>query len=199
MTTRRQRVFLLVPSVMAFFLGCGQNQNRALEHSPIVCPATDRAKVLAAAQRVVQGMHFVIDEFDLQTGYIKTRPLSGAQGFELWRSDSVGMFNAVEANLHSIRRIAELRITEHEGDIHINCAVATQRLNMPSRPISSSAQAYRIHSDSSRAIQRLKLTPAQEKDMIWIDLGPDRRLARRILNRIRRRLADDQAPMDSQT
>ena len=134
-------------------------------------------------------MYFVIDEADLQTGYIKTLPLSGAQGFELWRSDSAGMFNTVEASLQSIRRTAELQITAHDKDVHINCVVTTQRLNMPGRQASSSSQAYRIHSDSTRAIQRLKLTPAQERNMVWTDLGPDQRLAQRILNRIRRRLS----------
>ena len=194
-----QRPFSFVLVVLIFLLGCAQNPSRVPELRPIVCPAADQAQVLAAAQQAVTSMHFVIDEIDLQTGYIKTLPLSGAQGFELWRSDSVGMFNAVEANLHSIRRIAELRITQRDKNIHLKCVVATQRLNLPDRQVSSSAHAYQIHSDSSRAIQRLKFTPEQERNMEWIDLGPDQRLAQRILDKIRKQLSETQIPLDSKT
>jgi hypothetical protein len=199
MTTTRQNPSLSVLIVIAFLLGCAQSPSRESGLSCIVCPETGRAQAFAAVQQAVKSMYFVIDEADLQTGYIKTLPLSGAQGFELWRSDSVGMFNAIEASLQSIRRTAELKITAHDKDIHINCVVTTQRLNMPGRQASSSSQAYRIHSDSSRAIQRLKLSPEQERNMVWIDLGHDQRLAQRILDRIRRRLSDAQIPVDSQT
>ena len=194
-----QRPFSFVLVVMMFLLGCAQNPTSVPVPRPIICPGADQAQVLAAAQQAIKSMHFAIDVIDLQAGYIKTLPLSGAQGFELWRSDSVGMFNAVEANLHSIRRIVELRITQHDKSIHLNCAVATQRLNMPNSQVSSSAHAYRIHSDSSRAIQRLKLTPAQERNMEWIDLGPDQRLAQRILDRIRKQLSETQISLDSKT
>ena len=199
MATTGQKPFSCVLVGMIFLLGCVQNPTSVPAPHPIVCPATDQAQVLAAAQQAITGMHFVIDQIDLQTGYIKTLPLSGAQGFELWRSDSVGMFNAVEANLHSLRRIAELNITQHDKNIHINCVVATQRLTLPDRQVSSSAHAYRIHSDSSRSIQRLKLTPEQERNMEWIDLGPDHRLAQRILDRIRQQLSETQISLDSQT
>ena len=199
MTTTRQNPFLSVLVAMAFLWGCAQSPSRESDLSRIVCPETGQGQAFAAAQQAVRSMYFVIDEADLQTGYIKTLPLSGAQGFELWRSDSVGMFNAIEANLQSIRRIAELQITAHDKDIHINCVVTTQRLNMPGRQVSSSSQAYRIHSDSSGAIQRLKLTPEQERNMVWIDLGPDQRLAQRILDRIRKQLSAAQIPVDSPT
>ena len=198
MTTTRQNRCLSVLVVMAFLLGCAQNPSRESGLSQIVCPATGPAQAFAAAQLAVKSMYFVIDEADLQTGYIKTLPLSGAQGFELWRSDSAGMFNAIEASLQSIRRTAELQITAQDKDIHINCVVTTQRLNMPGRQASSSSQAYRIHSDSSRDIQRLKLTPAQERNMVWTDLGPDQRLAQRILDRIRQQLKTS-IPEDKQT
>jgi hypothetical protein len=194
-----QRPFSFVLVVMMFLLGCAQSPTSVPDPRPIICPGADQPQVLAAAQQAIKSMHFVIDVVDLQAGYIKTLPLSGAQGFELWRSDSVGMFNAVEANLHSIRRIAELKITQHDKSIHLNCTVATQRLNMPNSQVSSSAHAYRIHSDSSRAIQRLKLTPTQERKMEWIDLGPDQRLAQRILDRIRKQLSETQISLDRKT
>jgi hypothetical protein len=194
-----QRPFPCVLVIMMFLLGCAQSPSSVPALRPIICPDADQPQVLAAAQQVIKGMHFVIDQIDLQTGYIKTLPLSGAQGFELWRSDSVGKFNAAEANLHSIRRIAELKITQHDKSIHLNCTVATQRLNMPNSQVSSSAHAYRIHSDSSRAIQRLKLTPTQERNMEWIDLGPDQHLARRILDRIREQLSGTLMSQDCKT
>ena len=184
------RLIILCFVVLTLLTGCGQSPRAETELEPLVCPASEQDQAFAAAQQAIKGMCFSIDVADRQAGYIRTLPLSGAQGFELWRSDSVGAFNALEANLHSIRRIAEISITAREDDLHINCTVETQRLNMPAREVTSSAQAYRIHSDSSKAIQKLKLTPAQERTMMWVSLGPDELLAQRILDRIRMRLSE---------
>ena len=180
----KQRSPLCSLITLAFLFGCAQDPGPALELSPIECPVADRAQAFAAAQQALRLMYFTVDVADEQAGYIKTLPLSGAQVFEVWRSDSVGVFNAMEANLHSLRRTAELQITEQGDNIEINCNVTTQRLNLPGRQVTSSAQAYRIHSDSARAIQKLKLTPQQERNMMWTDLGPDQRLAQRILERV---------------
>lgn len=185
MKTRIRQGLPLRPLIaLTFLLGCAQNPSPEFELSPIVCPATNRAQAFAAAQQALRLMYFTVDVADEQSGYIKTLPLSGAQAFEVWRSDSVGAFNATEANLHSLRRTAELQITEQDDEIEINCTVTTQRLNLPGRQVTSSAQAYRMHSDSARAIQKLKLTPEQERNMMWTDLGPDQRLAQRILERV---------------
>jgi hypothetical protein len=41
-----------------------------------------------------------------------------------------------------------------------------------------------MFSESSPALQRIKLNPEQKADMAWIDLGKDRQLAAEILKRI---------------
>lgn len=197
-TTGRQQPFILLVVVLGF-IGCAQSPIAKTDLAPVICPATEQARAFAAALDVVRHMHFGIDKADPRAGYIKTLPLSGAQAFELWRSDNAGMFNTLEANLHSIRRIAELQITQHDENIHVNCVVLTQRLNLPGREVSSSARAYQIHSQGSAAIPRLKLAPDQARDMVWTDLDADQHLAQRILDRIRRRLSGPDIPLDSQT
>jgi len=110
--------------------------------------------------------------------------LPGAQSIEFWRSDNVGALNSAEANLHSIRRVAELDITRQGGQLYIGCNVKVSRLSLPEHQISSSARAYQMFSQSSSAIQILELHPQQKKGMAWVDLGNDTRLATEILKRI---------------
>jgi hypothetical protein len=146
------------------------------------------ADMMEVAEDVLARMHFAIEKADIQNGFIRTRPLSGAQFFEFWRSDNVGADNAFAANLHSIRRTVTLDISQQNQELSIGCDVRVQRLSLPERQIGSSARVYEIFSRSSPSLQRLKLNPEQKKEMAWIDLGSDTRLAAEILKRIEARI-----------
>ena len=129
-------------------------------------------------------MHFVIDKLDTNTGVVHTEPLRGAQFFELWRGDNVGAFNTAEANLNTLRRVVELRVTDQDGQLRVDCDVRVQRLSLPENEVVSVSQAYRIYSRSNVSLQRFELTPKQRESVTWIDLGHDDLLAEKILNRI---------------
>lgn len=153
---------------------------------------TGVADLMDLAEDVLAGMHFTIEKADVlrkesqgQSGLIRTRPLSGAQFFEFWRSDNVGADNTLAANLHTIRRTVTLDIGQQDQELHIGCEVQTQRLSLPQRQVSNSARVYGMFSQSSRLLQRLKLNPDQEKEMAWIDLGRDSQLEAEILKRIK--------------
>jgi len=166
-----------------FSAGCAkQQQFKAVEQ--ICVPGTGKAEAMQAAEDVLGKMHFTIDKADAERGLIRTRPLPGAQFFEFWRSDNVGAFNSTEANLHSIRRVAELNISQQGGQLYIGCNVKVSRLSLPEQQISSSARAYRMFSQSSPAMQILALHPQQKKGMAWVDLGNDTMFATEILKRI---------------
>ncbi len=167
---------------LGFLGGCGQQGYvRTVEQ---VCIAdASRAAVMRTAEDVLAKMHFDIEKFDVDMGYVRTRPLSGAQSFEFWRSDNVGTFNNSEANLQSIRRSAELNVSGQQGQVCINCAVQVERLSIPERQVSS-GRAYAMFSESSRSMQRFELSPEQSRDMAWIDLGRDEQLETEILKRI---------------
>jgi hypothetical protein len=167
--------------------GCAAQPEAIQTKSLFVDPAI-RVQLFQAAEETLGSMHFVIDKLDVNSGVVHTQPLRAAQFFELWRGDNVGSFNAAEANLNTLRRVVELRVTEEEGFLHVACDVRVQRLSLPENEVISVSQAYRMHSRSKISVQRFELSPRQEKLMTWIDLGRDEHLAQKILERIAGRL-----------
>lgn len=149
----------------------------------------EKTTAMQAGQNVLAKMHFIIEKADAEAGLIRTRPLSGAQFFEFWRTDSVGGFNSTEANLHSIRRTVELRFGKKEDGLCIDCDVKTERLNLPEQEVTSSARAYELFSRSKSSLQRMQLNPAQETGIAWVDLGKDSRLAAEVLGRIQKQIS----------
>jgi hypothetical protein len=151
-------------------------------------PRISTSDVMNIADDVLTSMHFTIEKADAGNGFIRTRPLPGAQFFEFWRSDNVGADNTFAANIHTIRRTVTLNINQQTELLHINCEVRAQRLSIPERQISSSARIYGIFSRSSRSLQRLQINPQQKRHMAWIDLGTDSKLESEIIKRIQKRI-----------
>lgn len=191
-------VFSLWSLVFSLLLsGCaGQQQFETVEQICIEekrLAAEDTEKpinaIMQAAEEVLGRMHFTVEKADAEFGYIRTRPLTGAQFFEFWRKDNVGAFNSLQANLHTIRRIVELNISRQDGQLCLGCDVNVQRLNMPEYKNRKSSQTYDMFSESDSSIQRLKLHPEQKEAMVWVDLGRDTRLSTVILKRLEEKLA----------
>ena len=167
--------------------GCGQ----ARKHEPFgqISVTTDRKlEAMEIAEDVLARMHFAIEKADLETGFIRTRPLPGAQFFEFWRSDNVGADNYLQANLHTIRRTVELDMSQRGREMRITCEVRVQKLSLPEHEITGSAGAYEMFSRSTPSLQKLKLHPEQQKDMAWIDMGRDEQLETEILRQIEERI-----------
>ena len=180
-------VLLLACAALWLLAGCGkQQQFKALEQ--ICTPQIDKAKAMQSAENVLGKMQFTIDKVDAEQGLIRTKPLTGAQFFEFWRSDNVGSFNTAEANLQSIRRTAELTISQEADQLCIACNVNVERLNIPQRQISSSSQAYEMFSKSKPSIQSLKLERQQKRAGTWVSLGKDIRLQTKILKRLEKQI-----------
>lgn len=186
---------LIASLILCLSTGCSKPE-QITKAEQICMPEISKAEAMQVAEDVLVRMHFDIEKADVESGYIQTRPLRGAQLFEFWRSDNVGDRNSAEANLHSIRRIAELHIGEpsdkEQSKLCISCNVKTQRLNLPEREIKSSTRVYEMFSRSERSMQRLNLDPEQRQLTTWVDLGPDPKLAMRILKRIESRIAQNQ-------
>jgi len=182
------RYIVSIVAGMALLAGCAAQPQGHQASEPISVAGAARADVMQAAQETLGAMQFAIDKFDVESGIVHTKPLRGAQFFEFWRGDNVGAFNAAEANLNTIRRFVELRITERDGSLHIDCSVWVQRLSLPENEVASVSQAYRMHSQSTPSVQRLELEREQRKSMAWIDLGRDGRLEAEILKRIQSKI-----------
>jgi len=183
--------FLILGLLLA---GCAEQQQYGAV-KPICVDNIDKIQAMDIAEDVLAKMHFTIEKADTDPatlgidtrrwrGFIRTRPLPGAQFFEFWRSDNVGADNWLESNLHSIRRVVELNMSEQDEGLCISCDVRIYRLSLPERRLSSSARAYDMFSKSSPALQRIELNPEQKAGMAWIDLGKDTQLAAEILKRI---------------
>jgi hypothetical protein len=176
--------FLILGLLLA---GCAKEQQYGAV-KPICVDNIDKIQAMEVAEDILVKMHFTIEKADTRRGFIRTRPLSGAQFFEFWRSDNVGAGNWLESNLHSIRRVVELNMSEQDEGLCINCDVQVHRLSLPERRVSSSARAYDMFSASSPALQRIELNLEQKESMAWIDLGKDTQLAAEILKRISSKL-----------
>jgi hypothetical protein len=177
------------------FAGCAENKyTKTIEQ--LCPPAATKADAMTAAEQALAGMHFSIEKFDVDAGYIRTAPLSGAQSFELWRSDSVGSFNQTEADLHSIRRAVEINIGEQAGRLCINCKATTQRLSLPQSQ-NAAGQGRPVMSPDQRSTQKFKLGHEQKSNLAWTDLGRDNQLETEILKRIESRLTVDKKQLSA--
>jgi len=180
---RSIKALCLVCMVSGLLAGCGgQAQYDKLDK--ICLPETSKAGLMAAAERVLADMYFKIDKADIEDGFIRTRPLSGAQFFEFWRSDNIDAANTAQSNMHSIRRIVVLNISDEAQPLCVDCTVHTQRLSLPSRNVTTN-QTYALFTKSGSSMQKLRLDPGQKAGMSWVDLGTDSKLETEILNRIK--------------
>jgi hypothetical protein len=156
-----------------------------------ICQAgVSKSELMRYAENVLDEMCFVIEKADLEQGLIKTRPLPGAQTFEIWRSDNVGRYNTDMANIHSIVRTAQLTFSRNDNQFCVDCSVEMYRLSLPEREISSSARLYRLFFDSTSSMKKLNLSGKQLDEMAWLDMGRDKRLETEILNRIEAKITN---------
>jgi len=175
---------LFTCSLLLCLAGCAEN--KYVKTTDQICPAgAAKADAMAAGEQVLGEMHFAIEKLDSETGYIRSYPLAGAQTFEFWRKDNVGSFNRSEADLHSIRRTVELNVNQQTGQLCINCKVTTQQLSLPQSQTNTDQGTL---TEIRRSVQKLKLSPEQKTNLIWIDLGRDNQLETEIINRITRQL-----------
>ena len=177
---------LLAFSALTLLAGCSTEPFQAKEQ--ICVPGSDKSFAMETAENVLSTMNFVIVKSDIEQGIIQTHPLRAAQSFEFWRKDNIGQFNTAEANLHTIRRTAQLTASENNQQVCIICNVQIQRMSLPEEDLTSQTQTPAMFTKSKSSLQRLELNPEQKANMTWIDLGRDIRLETEILKRIEKKL-----------
>ncbi|MHC4365428.1 MAG: hypothetical protein ACYSTJ_08180 [Planctomycetota bacterium] len=180
---KRAKIFRLACGAFLVLGGCaGAERFEAVEQ--ICVGGIERSDAMRASEDVLGGMGFAIEKSDVESGFIRSRPLRGGQFFEFWRRDNRGSFNSAEANLHSVRRIVEIEIKERERQLCIGCAANVQRLNLAEHEVVSISRSYSMFSDSEENMQKLEVGPKQRRGMAWIELGRDARLETELLKRI---------------
>lgn len=156
----------------------------------ICVQGVDKQAVIDTSQKALEDMQFRIEKADTEAGYISTRPLPAQQFFEFWRSDTVGCYNFVEDNMHSVTRTAEINIIPKGFDFCIDCRVTTRRLSIPPLDIASATELPSVFSQGSVSVQSVELRARQRQNATWIDMGPDTGLESKILQRISKRLSN---------
>jgi hypothetical protein len=179
-------LFTALSFIAVFSTGCGTGPEQSVR--PICTANAEVEAVMASAEEVLGQMHFTIDKADVQQGYIRTLPLTGAQLFEFWRKDNVGQFNTAEANLQTIRRTIEINVSSEYGHVCADCVVTVERMSLPQREAVSATHASAMFTRSSPSLQQLELNPEQQEGMTWIELGRDSRLEAEILRQLKMRL-----------
>ena len=182
-------VYLATVTLLASLAGCGaENQIAQSEPSEPVCLRTaDKGRIMEITEDVLTRMNFVVEKYDVETGFVKTKPLRGGQFFEFWRTDNTAPAAATEANFHSIRRTAQLNLSEDSPEVCATCEVGIERLSLPDREITGMSWLANMFTRSSSGGQRLTLKAKQQEGMAWIDLGPDPALERKILTLIEKK------------
>ena len=200
MDRRKRQDMFCVSLALGLLAGCATPRHQATEAEQGALRLSNVSVIdaMTAAEDVLGRMHFVVGKADRRQGVIRTKPLSGAQVLEFWRSDNVGPTQTLEANLHTLRRSVELQFRPATDHLAIDCTVQVQRLSLPENEVASVSQAYRIYSRSTPTVQRLELEPWQEEGLAWIDLGDDPLLAQRILKRIARNFQQGQEKVKSE-
>ena len=180
----RKVLFILV-CVGAGLLATGCAAQQPVQAPEPVCLTnTLPEQAMAAAQTVLEKMQFEIEKYDTDVMYVRTQPLSGAQFFEFWRKDNVSAYDNAQANLHSIRRTAELTFTPNGTTTCVECQVYVQRLSIPESPLISTSQMGGVHTKSHTRFQTLKVDAERMAMSEWVDEDPDHALEQRILNKI---------------
>ncbi len=193
-------VYLIASAALFGLLGCA-NHEQIGPSEPVCLQGVEKTTAMEAAEDVLARMQFVVEKYDTGSGFIKTRPLRGSQIFEFWRGDNVGRRAWAEANLHSIRRTVVLNLSETETELRIECDVQVQRLSISEENIESMSKAAGlssrekidsmsmssgIFSEGGSSLQELGVDPGQ---MDWVELGRDGGLEKRILERIKNKIA----------
>ena len=179
--------FLLVCAMWLLMNGCA-SQQREQSTDPVCFPNTLPTQAMGAAQTVLSRMHFKIEKFDTEAGYVRTYPLTGAQFFEFWRKDNASAYAAAESNLHSIRRTVELTVTPEGTTTCVQCMVQVDSLSVPEAPIVGFRQMGGMHTKSVTSFQTLRIDSDRKATSEWLDVGPDPDLEQRIIKYIQQEL-----------
>ena len=182
-------LYALLFAAVLLAAGCG----RVLEQIPPeqigFSSVKDKDILFNRARDVLEELHFVIEKSDSDAGYIKTRPLSGGEFFEFWRNDSIGAKNLAYSSIHTLHRIVEVNISpSQDGGFLLSCYVTVERLSMPSREVTGFADMPSAFCRGDSSIQRLKLQSKLRRQMRWVKIRDDSRLARYIEDKILREI-----------
>jgi hypothetical protein len=141
-------------------------------------------RLWGASTRVLRQNHLQPTREDRGAGVIQSHPAVAQSWFELWRRDVVDGYSFAEAQLHTIRRAASIKMdrSEDPDQYIVSVRVDKERLSTPERQVTSAAGAIQMFG-SGVPTTRGKLIAAA-KARTWTPLGRDGNLEARLLAEI---------------
>jgi len=170
--------YLLI-SLVFVGLGCS-NRVRVPVKQPVCVSSTDVEAVMENCSSALMQFGFVVEKYDTEVGYIRTRPLRGGQFFEVWRRDNVGGEKMKEASAHSIRRVAEMELRQDAGKICVECVVNVSRLGIDDE---ESLMWTKVPEMFTGGSDRL-MPNAEKEDIYWVEMGEDELLESSLLREL---------------
>lgn len=134
---------------------------------------------------VLREHYFIPDRQDRRAGTIVTYPTLSKQWFEFWRDDAQGEYEVAESSIQSIRRQVEVKFVPVKDKYEVRFCVHVQRKNQPARQITDSAAVIMAFRDRTPLVTGELADP---RDVVWVDVGEDTKLANYLLQRLERRI-----------
>lgn len=167
--------------------GC-QKTSQIEAVSPLCTEGVSVEEFMQAAEKELYRIGFELEKYDVADGILITRPLRGGQFFEFWRGDNASGQGFAESNMHSIRRIVQLRFLPDTEGVCMECRTQVQRLSMDADVVQGGNSLAGQFTESNERQQRLGVKQESQNATTWIELGSDAALERKILTRIEKRI-----------
>lgn len=120
--------FVLILVSMTSIQGCSSaTRAPSATIKALLIPSSEYTKALEEIEDILREHYFEIEIKDRIAGHIVTKPLISSQFFEFWRDDVLTYQDQLESSLHTIRRIAEVRLTPEGKHIKITITIYVQR------------------------------------------------------------------------
>ncbi len=173
---------LLTISIIICLAGCGGNQKAGLVKEVTISDA-NMQRAVEISEDVLRDFNFTVAKEDVNSGFIRTRPLTGGQFFEFWRKDNVGSQEVLESSIQDIRRTVQVYINQAGANFTISCDVKVQRLYLPQANASNAG--LRFDRITGQQIRTTELSlDIDTKTITWIDLPDDTKLSSVMLKKI---------------
>jgi len=178
---------LLLPMVVVLLAGCVADP--PMDYGPvqadvIVTDEVDFDYLWDVTLRVLRRSNLRPDRQDRREGIITTMPITSQQWFELWRHDAMGPYQWAEASMHTIQRLAVVKISRRPepGRFRVNVKVDVFRHSAPERQVTIASGALLIYSQKLPTEQGEQLE--RHEDLHWVHLGRDPEMEGALLKRI---------------
>ncbi len=183
----------------AFIFSCGCEAPPAAGPTETVLHVADRDVFIDRTLTLLRENDFRPQQVDRVEGVAIAGPSTSGQWFEFWRPDHQGAYQNLEASLHTIRRMAIVRVTPaavsseaasqpgaptiaEDGQYRVNVTVEKSRYSAPERQITTAVGVLGIY--SSRLPTEEGLRNARTSGEHWVPVGRDVLLEQWFLERL---------------